>query len=86
MKTEKLYQKSDLGRFWAPFGRGLERSGPSFGPFWVLLDRFFGVLNRAFFQRRSKMGSKRSFGSILGRFWRVLGGVGKGFGRVWAQF
>ena len=90
MKTEKLRQKSDLGRSWAPFGKGLGRSGPSFGYFWGLLDRFFGVLNQAFFKHKSKMGSKRPFGSILGGSWRdldeVWGGFGSGLGRNFKGF
>ena len=68
----------DLGGSWAPFGRGLGRSGPSVGHFWMPFGRFFGALNRGFFKHGSKMGSKRPFGSILGRFWRVLGGVWEG--------
>ena len=76
----------DFGGSWAPFGRGLGRSGPSFGHFWALFGRSFGVLNPPFFKHRSKMGSKRPFGSILDRFWKVLGGFGKDFGRVWAGF
>ncbi len=45
-----------------------------------LLGRFFGVLNRLFFKHRSKMGSKKPFGSILDGFWQVFGGFWKGFG------
>ena len=66
----------DLGGPWAPFGRDLGRSGRSFGHLWALFSRFFGVLNQLFFTHRSKMGSKRPFGAILERFWRVLGGFG----------
>ena len=59
-----------------PFRKGLGRSGSSFGRFWVLPGRFWGVPNRFFFQHGCKMGSKRAWGSILGRFW-------KGLGRIW---
>ena len=59
-----------------PFRKGLGRSGSSFGRFWVLPGRFWGVPNRSFFQHGCKMGSKRAWGSILGRFW-------KGLGRIW---
>ena len=79
----------DLGGPWAPFWRDLGRSGRSFGHFWELFSRFFGVLNQLFFTHRSKMGSKRPFGAILERFWRVLrglgwilGGFGQDFGRL----
>ena len=76
----------DLGGSWAPFGRGLGRSGPSFGHFWALWVRLFGVLNRLFFKHRSKMGSKRPFGSMLGRFLRALGRFWEDFRRVWKVF
>ena len=69
----------DLGRSWAPLEKGLGRSGPSFGRSWTLLGRFLDVENRTFFQQGSKMGSKRAFGSILGRFWMGLGRVLEGF-------
>ena len=62
-----------------PFRKGLGRSGSSFGRFWVLPGRFWGVPNRSFFQHGCKMGSKRAWGSILGRFW-------KGLGRIWEDF
>ena len=78
---QKTAQKSDLGRFWAPFGRGLGWSGPSFGHFWASFGRFFGVQNSTFLKHWSKMGSKRPFGWILGRFGRVLGRFGKDLGR-----
>ena len=61
----------------------MERSGPSFGHFWALLGCFFGVLNPIFCKHRSRMGSKRPFGSILDRFWGVLGGLRMDFGRFW---
>ena len=32
----KKAQKKDLGRSWASFGKGLGRSGPSFGRFWAV--------------------------------------------------
>ena len=52
----------DLGGFWAPFGKGLGGSGPSFGHVWPLFSRFFGVLNESFFKHGSKMGSERPYG------------------------
>ena len=52
-----------MGGGWHGLGRLLDI-------FWL----FFDALNPSFFKRRSRMGSKRPFGSILDRFWRVLGG------------
>ena len=69
-------KKIGLGGSVDPFRKGLGRSGSSFGRFWVLPGRFWGVPNRSFFQHGCKMGSKRAWGSILGRFW-------KGLGRIW---
>ena len=60
--------KMDFGGSWAPFGKGLGRSGPSFGHFLKLFGCFFGVVNQAFFKHRSKMGSRRPFRSILNGF------------------
>ena len=57
--------KMDLGGSWAPFGRGLGRSGPSFGHFWMLFGNFLEVLSPPFFKHRSGMGSRRPFGSVL---------------------
>ena len=76
----------DLGGSWAPFGKDLGRSGRPFGHFCGLFGRLLGVLNQPFFKHRSKIGSKRPFGANLDRFWRVLGGFGVDFGRVWARF
>ena len=45
-----------------------------------------GVLNQPFLQHRSKIGSKRPFGLILPRFWRVLEGFWENFRRVWSVF
>ena len=39
----KIAQKSDLGWFWPPFGRGLGRSGACLGRSWALLGRFWGI-------------------------------------------
>ena len=80
----------DSGGSWAPFGRGLGRSGPPLGHFWALFGRYLGVLNQPFFKHRSKMESKRPFGSILEGFWedsgRLWGGFGEGLGRIWEDF
>ena len=82
-----MLDKVDSGGSWAPFGRGLGRSGPPLGHFWALFGRYLGVLNQPFFKHRSKMESKRPFGSILEGFWedsgRLWGGFGEGLGRIW---
>ena len=52
----------------------------------MLGSRFLGVLNQPFLQHRSKIGSKRPFGWILVRFWRVLGGFWEDFRRVGRVF
>ena len=85
-----MLDKVDSGGSWAPFGRGLGRSGPPLGHFWALFGRYLGVLNQPFFKHRSKMESKRPFGSILEGFWedsgRLWGGFGEGLGRIWEDF
>ena len=81
-----MLDKVDSGGSWAPFGRGLGRSGPPFGHFWTLFGRFFGVLNQPFFKHRSKMGSKRPFGSILAGFWEDSGRIWGGFGQDLGRF
>ena len=81
-----MLEKIDFGVSWAPFGKGLGRSGPSFGHFWALFGCSFGVLNQPFFKYGSKMGSKRPFESILegsGRVWEGFGGEG---GRILEDF
>ena len=85
-----MLDKVDSGGSWAPFGRGLGRSGPPLGHFWALFGRYLGVLNQLFFKHRSKMESKRPFGSILEGFWedsgRLWEGFGEGLGRIWEDF
>ena len=67
-RKHKAKQQGDVSGM--PFGR-LERFRKT-----TLVRRFWGVPNRSFFQHGCKMGSKRAWGSILGRFW-------KGLGRIW---
>ena len=57
-----MLEKIDFGVSWAPFGKGLGRSGPSFGHSWALCGRFFGAIDQIFFEHKSKMGSKKPFG------------------------
>ena len=71
------------------FGRGLERSGPPFGRSWLPLGCFLDVHHRVFFTHWPKMGSKKPFGSIWGRFcidfrW-IFEGSGRVLGRFWIQ-
>ena len=72
-----------LGASWPPFGRGLGQSGASLGLSCALLGRFLGVRNQASLMEWSKMGSKRPSGSILGRFWKDLGGFGEDLEEFW---
>ena len=74
-KGSKFTQKVALGGSWAPFGKGLGRSGASFGRSWALFGSFFGFLNTSSIMILPKMGSKEASGSILG-------GISKDFGRI----
>ena len=78
-KHQKNAQKSDLGGFWLPFGRGLGGSGASLGHSWALFGCFLGVQRPTSLKHSSKMGSKKPSGLILGAF-------GEGFGRVLGAF
>ena len=67
----------------------LGRSWVLLGVFWTFLGCFFDALIPSFFKHRSRMGSKRFFGSILDPFWWVLGSFwmdferfGGGFGKI----
>ena len=71
----------DLGASWALFGRGLGRSGASFGHFRPHFGRFLDVPNHIFLKHWSKMSSQRPFGWILDSFGKVLGRFGEGWGR-----
>ena len=70
--SAKIVQKFDLGGSWAPFGKGLGRSGASWGHFWAHFGCLLEVPNHMFFKQWAKMGSKEAFwmafGSILGGF------------------
>ena len=72
----KNCSKSDLGGSWAPFGKGLGRSGVSCGHFWAHFDCLLDVPNHIFLKQWAKMGSMRLFGWLLDRFWRVWGEFG----------
>ena len=82
--SAKIVPKSDLGGSWAPSGKGLGRSGASWGHFWAHSDCFLDVPNHIFFKQWSKMGSKRPFGWLLDRFWEGLGRIWMRLGRIWA--
>ena len=83
-KSAKTVQKSDLGGSWAPFGKGLGRSGASWGHSWAHFDCLLDVPNHIFLKQWSKMGSKRPFGWLLDRFWKDLGRIWMRLGRIWA--
>ena len=77
---KKLLPKLDLCRSWAQFGRGLGRSGSSFGHSSAHFRRFLDVPDHIFLKHGSKMSSKKPFGWILARFGTVLGRFWKGLG------
>ena len=85
-KHPKSKQTSDLGGSRALFGWGLGGSGTYFGSSRAILGRFWDAQNRPCFKHGSKMGSKKPYGMILGRFCdgvlNILRGAGKGFGRI----
>ena len=76
----------DLGGSWAPFGKGLGRSGAFFRSSWALPGHFLTVRNRTFIKHWSKKGSKRPSGLISGGsgkgLGRILGGFGKVLGKI----
>ena len=75
--------KSGFGRVLGSIWEGV---GTVWAVFWALFGCSFDTLNPSFFKHRSRMGSKRPYGSILGRFWNVLKRFGEDFGRVWIHF
>ena len=75
------------------FGRVLGFIWEGFGTVWAVFWSLLGTLGPFFwcsksicFKHRSKMGSKRPFGSILGRFLKALGRFWEDFRRVWRVF
>ena len=74
--------KMDLGGSWAPFGKGLGRSGPSFGHFWMLFGNFLEVLSPPF----SSIGQGWGPGGLLDRFWVDFGRFWEGLGRILGGF
>ena len=63
-----------------------ERLGRLLRTFGCLLIVFVGVLSRAFCKHKSKIGLKRPFGSISGRFWKGLGDLGWILAGFWERF
>ena len=70
-----------------------EGLGLRLGGIWDGLGGLLGTFGRFLSKQplmtgrgRSQMGSKRPFGAILDRFWRVLGRFGVDFGSIWAGF
>ena len=84
-KFQNNAPEMDLGRSWAPFGKGLGRSGASFGRSWALLGHFGGVQNRAFVKHSSKMGSKKASGRFWVDFAKDLGGFREDLKWSWAD-
>ena len=78
--------KMDLGGSWAPFGRGLGRSGASFGGSLATFGRFLGVRNVTFFKHWPKMGSKGASGFILKGICEDFGRIWEGFGKISPSF
>ena len=80
----------DLGRSWAPFGKGLGGSGTSLGRSWASFGRFVALQNRIVLKHWPKMVPETPLGSIWGRFWKGLGKVfgwfGEGLRKIWARF
>ena len=80
----------DLGGSWAPFGRSLGRSGPSFGHLWTLFGCFFGhaksYLFEALVQDELQEDFWMDFGSILEDSGRILEGFWKGLDPFWIDF
>ena len=68
----KIAQKTDLAGSWAPFGKGLGRSGQSWDHFWAHFDCLLDVPNHIFLKHWSKMRPKRSFGWLFNRFGEIL--------------
>ena len=79
----KIHSKLDLGGSWAPFGRGLGRSWPSFGHFWAFFGRILGVPSHFFFKHGSTWALDELQEASGIDFWSILEGFGKDFGRFW---
>ena len=78
--STKIVQKSDLGRSWAPFGKGLGRSGPSCDHFWAHFDCLLDVPSHIFLN----IGPRWAPRGLLDRFWKGLGRIWMRLGRIWA--
>ena len=70
----------DLGGSWAPFGRGLGRSGVSFGHSWASFACLVGRLESIRLVTLVQDGLQEPLGIDLGR---VLGSIWEGFGAAW---
>ena len=77
IKNPKIVKKNGFGGgLWIHLGRVWDGLGRLLGAFGCFLAAFGAFQIDLFFQHGCKMGSKRAWGSILGRFW-------KGLGRIW---
>ena len=85
-KIKKNTPEMDLGRSWAPFGKGLGRSGASFGRSWALLGPFQGRSKSSFCEALVQNGLQER---LLDRFWvdfaKDLGGFREDLGRFWGD-
>ena len=73
--AQKSAQKSDFGRCWAHFGKGLGRSGQPCGHFWAHFDVFFGFSKSYLVKALVQDGPQEAF-------WMDFGSLWKGFGTV----
>ena len=78
--SAKIVQKSDSGWSWAPFGKGLGRSGASLGHFWAHFDCLLGVANHIFKKKMVQDGLQEAFWIAFGS---ILGGFGEDLDASW---
>ena len=82
-KEPQIGLKSGFGRVLGSIWEGF---GTLWGVSWVLLGRSLDLQNEAFLKHWSKISSKKPLGSILGRFWKLLGRVLEGRGKILLNF
>ena len=82
-KGTQIGLKSGFGRVLGSIWEGF---GTLWGVSWVLLGRPLDLQNEAFLKHWSKISSKKPLGSILGRFWKGLGRVLEGRGKILLNF
>ena len=75
--SAKIGKQSDLGGSWAPFGKGLGRSGASWDHFWV---HFVGRSKSYLFKTMVQDGLQEAFWMAFGS---ILGGFGEDLDASW---